>query len=615
MSVLQRVQMVLNPCRYDPQWPLAESNKWVRRFEQRQERYHPWGMAALVISGGDRIKAQHLLDDWLIHGIQHEQLDAIQQAPAHAFEWVSQELDAHNQSNPLPAKLRLLSLGLETNDWHLHAWLHQLELRQDTIMEEHRPIEDTARNWPLVVVQFEAIAPYTQGKEQIYQLFELAHAHSVYDVSAQRVELLRRLGINAKHLTSDALNRPRGRWLARHSLEHSRTSLGLPEPDRLHMLGNTLCLGRSQEPGWTNLIRPPLLALPGFDSIKTASPAEARGLASWILEVLSQDLRLVRINPTDHEIRKRGFACLASAAGKRIHGFIDPIHPDELIAELAWREAGCQPPDCLPTPQPETSVRWSNTVEQTNAVATVCISLYNYAPTIIRALESVSSQEGVTIDLIVVDDHSTDGGDELVRKWMEQNHGKFCRTVLIQHTQNGGLASARNSAFAHARTEWCFVLDADNILHPTAISQCLKLTTSADNKLAVVHPFIDLNEGIKQQQHDKLLSEHSWQLSRFMKANHVDAMALVKRSAWEAVGGYQHFPNGWEDYDFWCSLIDHGYYGVVCPQVLATYCAHEQSMLRTNTQRSIRSTSRRLQQRHPWLDLPTAKGMQEGEIQ
>jgi GT2 family glycosyltransferase len=615
MRVRQRLKMVLSPCAYDPQWPLAESNKWIRRLEQRQEQYHPWGMAALVISGGDRIKGRQLLDHWLIHGIQQDQLGAIQEAPAQEFAWLSQELDAHDQANPLPAKLRLLSLGLETHDWHLHAWLHQLGLDQYTIVEEHTPIELTARNWPLVVVQFERIAPYTQGDEQIYQLFELAHAHTVYDVSVQRVELLRRLGINAKLLSADTAGAAPGGWLGHHSIEHAQTSFGLPNPAQLPIVGNTLCLGRSREQGWTNMIRPPLLALPEFDSIKPATPAEARGLASWILGALSQDLRLVRINPTDHEIRKRGFACLASAAGRRIHGFIDPIHPDELIAELEWREAGCQSPEDVPTPQPETRIQWSSEAKQTKAAATVCVSLYNYASTITRALDSVSSQDDVSIDLIVVDDQSTDGGDELVLKWMEINQRRFCRTLLMQHTRNSGLASARNTAFTHAQTEWCFVLDADNVLHPTAISQCLKLTTAADHNLAVVHPLIELSEGLGPQRLDKLLSAHSWQVRRFAQANHVDAMALVKRSAWEAVGGYQHFPNGWEDYDFWCSLIDHGYYGVVCPQILATYCAHEQSMLRTTTQRSIRSTSRRLQQRHPWLDLPTAKGMQEGEIQ
>ena len=51
-------------------------------------------------------------------------------------------------------------------------------------------------------------------------------------------------------------------------------------------------------------------------------------------------------------------------------------------------------------------------------------------------------------------------------------------------------------------------------------------------------------------------------------------MALVRHSAWESVGGYSHIPGGWEDFDFWCKLIDADYHGVLCPQVLATYRLH-----------------------------------------
>ena len=83
-------------------------------------------------------------------------------------------------------------------------------------------------------------------------------------------------------------------------------------------------------------------------------------------------------------------------------------------------------------------------------------------------------------------------------------------------------------------------------------------------------------------------------------------MALIRRHAWQQVGGYTHIPGGWEDYDFWCCLIDAGFRGELCPRVLATYVRHGGSMIHRSTDLQLRPISRQLQARHPWLQLPYA---------
>ena len=41
------------------------------------------------------------------------------------------------------------------------------------------------------------------------------------------------------------------------------------------------------------------------------------------------------------------------------------------------------------------------------------------------------------------------------------------------------------------------------------------------------------------------------------KGNYIDA-ALVRRKAWEVVGGFHHIQGGWEDFDFWCRFVECG---------------------------------------------------------
>ena len=78
-------------------------------------------------------------------------------------------------------------------------------------------------------------------------------------------------------------------------------------------------------------------------------------------------------------------------------------------------------------------------------------------------------------------------------------------------------------------------------------------------------------------------------------------MALIRRSAWQEVGGYVHIPGGWEAYDFWCSLIDAGWTGVQCPQPLGRYSVHQDSMTSVTALPNVRGLEHLLQERHPWL--------------
>ena len=63
---------------------------------------------------------------------------------------------------------------------------------------------------------------------------------------------------------------------------------------------------------------------------------------------------------------------------------------------------------------------------------------------------------------------------------------------------------------------------------------------------------------------------------RLIGGNYIDALALVSKEAWAAVGGYGVFRvMGWEDFDFWCRLVENGFWGCrVGDSPLAEYRVH-----------------------------------------
>jgi glycosyltransferase involved in cell wall biosynthesis len=209
---------------------------------------------------------------------------------------------------------------------------------------------------------------------------------------------------------------------------------------------------------------------------------------------------------------------------------------------------------------------------------TVAVSLFNYRDYVVSCLESVTWQTLEDLDLVVVDDCSTDGGTDVVLRWLGVHGGRFGRWALLRHQENSGLAAARNTGFAHARTEHVFVLDADNLLYPRCLEQLGKALAHCDASFAYCY-------------HEKfgaatgLLNLRPWNPDSLRHGNTIDAMVLLRRSVWEAVGGYsRNLPvMGWEDFDLWIKISRMSGWGVQVPETLGRYYVHQDSMLWTVT--------------------------------
>jgi glycosyltransferase involved in cell wall biosynthesis len=211
---------------------------------------------------------------------------------------------------------------------------------------------------------------------------------------------------------------------------------------------------------------------------------------------------------------------------------------------------------------------------------TVIITLFNYERYIVECLESVESQSLLDLDLLVADDCSRDGSTEVCRNWLSKHAGRFRRCQLVGNLSNQGLAATRNLLFSMVRTEYVFVLDADNMIYP----RCLQTLASALDHCDASFSYCYLERfGVETG----LISCLPWNSQQLLRGNFIDAMSLVRRDAWRQAGGYAtDMPAmGWEDFDFWLRVARSGGWGILVPEVLARYRAHLKSMLRTETSR------------------------------
>lgn len=232
-----------------------------------------------------------------------------------------------------------------------------------------------------------------------------------------------------------------------------------------------------------------------------------------------------------------------------------------------------------------------------NDCITVAVSLFNYRDVIMECLDSVAAQTYKNLDLIVVDDCSTDRDCvNQVSGWLRKNERRFSKCLFVQHELNSGLAAARNTAFRISTCQSIFVMDADNRIFPTAISK-LNALLQASGMAAAYSQLVFFGD------EKKIGIADIWSRERFASGNYVDAMSLVRRDAWEKVGGYTHIEGGWEDFDFWCKLIDADLEAIFLPEIVCCYRVHGNSMLRTETREKFDRVLNVLNIRHPWLEL------------
>lgn len=371
--------------------------------------------------------------------------------------------------------------------------------------------------------------------------------------------------------------------------------LGLPsisDLKALHM--DTILLGSVSLSDFS--MTPNIAYLPAFPFCVDNTVSKAFQLSLWLLLAKISRVNVLRSNPIPSETN--------SSIWNFLEASILTSHNQTLldIPEVYSQADQIQPSKCLPSVPYDTILYHDNGIKPAIAVI---ISLFNYNDTILRALDTCLLQETSTTQLIIVDDMSTDEGLSTALSWCQRHASSFSSTILLSHHTNQGLAQARNTAASLVSSDWFFVLDADNTIHPNALSRLLSLSKRVPDHVAVIHPLIEIEyEHFQPSTFSQLVAfGEPWQYSRFLHGNIVDAMALVRKSSCIEVGGYSHIPFGWEDYDFWCKLLQSGFSGIQYPQILATYHVHPSSMLATVSNPHHSELVELMHLRYPWLDL------------
>lgn len=219
-------------------------------------------------------------------------------------------------------------------------------------------------------------------------------------------------------------------------------------------------------------------------------------------------------------------------------------------------------------------------------LATVVVPCFNggrFLPGLVASLETQTFRD---FEVVLVDDGSTETATIAAIAALPPAY-----RVIRQANQ--GLAAARNSGFAAARSPLVLPLDCDDRLAPMCLERMLGRLEEAGARTFV---FCDMQT---VGELDIVLPRRFNRFDQLI-VNGLPYCCLLRRSAWEEAGGYDtQMRDGYEDWELNIRLIGRGFRGVRLPEPLFIYRVDASGMLMSRSAHQHGRLWREIRARHP----------------
>lgn len=123
-----------------------------------------------------------------------------------------------------------------------------------------------------------------------------------------------------------------------------------------------------------------------------------------------------------------------------------------------------------------------------NIAVSIIVPVYNAEKYLVKCLDSVVNQTLVNIEIIIVDDGSTDGSSEICKGYAEKDE-----RIIYFKKENEGLAAARQDGIERARGEYIGFVDSDDWLEPNMYERMYSVAKSEDADVVLCNAFLDEN--------------------------------------------------------------------------------------------------------------------------
>ncbi|MBT4665362.1 MAG: glycosyltransferase [Opitutae bacterium] len=204
----------------------------------------------------------------------------------------------------------------------------------------------------------------------------------------------------------------------------------------------------------------------------------------------------------------------------------------------------------------------------------VIIPTYDRIETLPRSLNSVFKQTFSDWELIVVDDGSTDGTDEMVLRDYS--------SVRLHRQENKGVSSARNAGVALASGEWIAFLDSDDAWFPEKLERQLS-SLATEHELRLSHTDeIWIRNGRRVNQPKEYAKSGGHLYRRCLRLCCIcPSSVLIRKDFFEELGGFDEAFPACEDYDLWLRITAREPVHYLDQALVRKYGGHEDQLSTT----------------------------------
>lgn len=224
----------------------------------------------------------------------------------------------------------------------------------------------------------------------------------------------------------------------------------------------------------------------------------------------------------------------------------------------------------------------------------VVVPCYNGGRFLDQLLKSLRAQKFRDFEVVIVDDGSSEP-DTIARL------AALPPDIRVVRQANAGLPAARNTGFRNAQGSFVLPLDCDDALEPSYLSTLVSALQVAPSDVGFVFTHMRLVGAIT--------GTFKTRFDRFdqLFVNRLPYCMLLRKSAWEAVGGYDEtMRDGSEDWEFSIRLAQAKFRGIEIALPLFIYMVRADGMLLSKTARLQGTMWRNIRMRHKALYRPSA---------
>lgn len=182
-------------------------------------------------------------------------------------------------------------------------------------------------------------------------------------------------------------------------------------------------------------------------------------------------------------------------------------------------------------------------------LVTVITPTFNRARYLADAVESILAQTYPNFELLVVDDGSTDGTGELMRRYTADERVRYL------YQENQGQSAARRRALSMARGDYVGFLDSDNVAVPDRLEFCIR-RLEENHAYAVVYGDVIKIDEAGNEISRKNMKRYSGRITPYLLQDNCVSMntALARRSCFTDPGLFSHARRVADDYEMWLRI-------------------------------------------------------------